>query len=83
MSDAARWEPWQRPGPEPKFGRGRAPRMTHSPWHKSQDVELGMTDEGTYRRCPEKGCRIWAGPYTSGSEAKQDGMDHKSMRHRK
>lgn len=81
MSDEAHWTPGQVPS-DPHFGRGRAPRMTHWLWHRSQGVEIGMTEQGTYRRCPRVGCRIWAGPYVSGMEAKRDGMDHERLVHR-
>jgi hypothetical protein len=80
MSDEARWTPDQQTS-EVRFGRGRAPRMTYMPWWRSQATELGMTDEGTYRRCPRQGCRIWAGPYRNTNEAKQDGMDHDHLAH--
>lgn len=79
--DAAHWSPAAADTPEPSFGRGRAPRMTYMPWHVSQTTELGANNDGWYRRCLTRGCRIWAGPYANVLDAKQDGMNHQHSAH--
>lgn len=55
--------------------------MTYMAWHVSQTTELGCNDDGWYRRCKTKGCRIWAGPYANVLEAKREGMDHQHYAH--
>lgn len=51
------------------------------PWHRSQITELGANDQGWYRRCLTRGCRVWAGPYRDVLTAKTDGMDHQHYAH--
>lgn len=69
-------------GPAFTVGKSRPPRMTYSPWTASQGVELAATaPDAWYRRCPRRGCRVWAGPYTDASWAKADGLVHKWLAH--
>jgi hypothetical protein len=79
--DATRWNPVTAVVSEHTFGRGRSPRMTFMAWHVSQTTELGANEQGWYRRCTTRGCRIWAGPYPNVSDAKRDGMDHQHHAH--
>lgn len=66
--DASSWSPATAETSTPSFGRGRAPRMTRWAWHRSQTTELGANEQGWYRRCLTRGCRIWAGPYRTCGE---------------
>lgn len=79
--DAATWGATAADPPELTFGRGRSPRMTYLPWHQSQTTELGGNQDGWYRRCLTRGCRVWAGPYQNGLDVKTDGMDHQYHAH--
>ncbi len=78
----ARWSPQVPPDVQVHRG-GRTPRMTHMPWHRAQGIELGMAgQDATYWRCPKVGCRVWAGPYTSGAVARDEALDHVRIAHR-
>lgn len=80
-ADTAHWSPAPEQ-PEFTYGRGRSPRMTYTPWHRSQNTELGATGhDAWYRRCTTHGCRIWAGPYRDVRDAKDDGMWHQHHAH--
>lgn len=79
--DAARWRPGDA-DPDPSPQTGRTPRMSHTAWSCSQRTELGATDRHEwYWRCPERGCRVWAGPYCDALAAKRPGMDHRHYAH--
>lgn len=80
--DAARWTPTTAAPSQPQFGKSRAPRMTYLAWHRSQRTELGaVARDAWYRRCITRGCRIWAGPYSNPSDAKDDGLWHQHYAH--
>jgi hypothetical protein len=74
--DAASWVA-EEPAGDPIPQATRRPQMTYLPWMKSQLVMMGATarDEHFWQ-CPTTGCKVWAGPYSNPSVAKQAGFEH-------